>query len=503
MQDRKVFAFDNFISTQDKIAAIKKGQTVLQANLPEVKEAFALYNLLTPSVFFIQKQINAALIEKLALLRINTTKPDELKSILSSLLPKITPQGFVLIDNWHLASCRNTVLEVRNAFGISDELHTIDEHSIYWQQTKLSFANQDNNFSVETNDDKVDALAYSQVIAENDASLKSNDKELSLIANIPDSQLYKTLTQKYQDFGNSMCCQADASEISPNLDLLELYLYTLKQSLLDMFYNENTARLLYFANCGATNKPIKLEVLKYPNIILFDAINFIKERKQEGEDWFVLPHDKSPHGFINLRNFTDFAYTMIGSKRIDNIKYCLDCIRQENIPGDLMETGVCRGGAVIFMRGYLKAWNITDRKVWAADSFEGLPVPTHKEDTYWNMSKNRYPVLAIDLERVQNSFARYHLLDKQTVFLKGWFGDTLPNAPVEKIALLRLDGDLYESTMDALNACYHKVVSGGFIIVDDWGLEPCQKAVKDFRESHGITEEIIIIDSISVYWRKK
>jgi O-methyltransferase len=112
-------------------------------------------------------------------------------------------------------------------------------------------------------------------------------------------------------------------------------------------------------------------------------------------------------------------------------------------------------------------------------------------------------MLAIDLETVQNLFDRYSLLDGQVRFLKGWFKDTLPSAPIEKLALLRLDGDLYESTRDALNALYHKVVPGGFVIIDDYGcLAPCRRAVDEFREKNKIAEPLTPVDWTAVYWQR-
>ena len=289
------------------------------------------------------------------------------------------------------------------------------------------------------------------------------------------------------------------------MSLRARYLYTLKQSLLNNFYVENDARLLYLARCMTLRQPVDMAKLTDPRRTMPDVLEAIESCKAQGLEWYVLQVEKpdGTRGRINLRNHVDFAYTMIGRARMDNLEFCLDRIREENIPGDLMETGVCRGGAVIFMQGYLKAWDMRGRTVWAADSFEGLPKPVLEQDAGWDFSKENFPVLAIDVERVRNAFARYGLLDSNVVFLKGWFRDTLPSAPVEKLALLRLDGDLYASTMDALTACYHKVVPGGFVIIDDWALEPCRKAVEDFRETHGIDEELIAIDPVSVYWRKK
>ena len=194
---------------------------------------------------------------------------------------------------------------------------------------------------------------------------------------------------------------------------------------------------------------------------------------------------------------------MVGRKRLDNITQCLDIVRTENVPGDLIETGVWRGGASILMRGYLAAWEMNDRKLWVADSFEGLPVPSLPEDEGWDFSAAKVPILAIPLEEVQENFRRYNLLDDQVQFLKGWFCDTLSSAPIDKLAVLRLDGDLYESTMDGLNALYDKVSPGGFIIVDDYGdFEPCRRAITEFREKRGISDPIEIIDWAGAFWRK-
>jgi hypothetical protein len=88
-------------------------------------------------------------------------------------------------------------------------------------------------------------------------------------------------------------------------------------------------------------------------------------------------------------------------------------------------------------------------------------------------------------------------------FLPGWFSDSLPHAPVGQLAILRLDADLYASTMDALVPLYDKVAPGGFVVVDDyWAFTPCRMAITEFRESHGITEPIRRIDWSAVYWRK-
>jgi O-methyltransferase len=145
------------------------------------------------------------------------------------------------------------------------------------------------------------------------------------------------------------------------------------------------------------------------------------------------------------------AETMIGLIRLENLEGCIVSVVEDGVPGDLVETGVWRGGATIFMRGVLKAYGVKDGTVWAADSFEGLPRPntTHYPADKGSLMHTK-PQLAVSLKEVQANFRRYGLLDDQVRFLKGWFRDTLPTASVDQIAVLRLDGDLYESTMDGL-----------------------------------------------------
>lgn len=197
------------------------------------------------------------------------------------------------------------------------------------------------------------------------------------------------------------------------------------------------------------------------------------------------------------------AETMVGLRRLENLQELIFTVLKEKIPGDLLEAGVWRGGASIFMRGVLKAHGVQDRVVWAADSFQGLPPPRaeHAADRDDRHSLNRF--LAVSLSEVQRNFRRYGLLDDQVRFLAGWFAETLPTAPIDQLALLRLDGDMYGSTWDILSALYAKVSPGGFVVVDDYGAIPaCRSAVDDYREENGIQDDLIEIDWTGVYWRR-
>jgi hypothetical protein len=221
----------------------------------------------------------------------------------------------------------------------------------------------------------------------------------------------------------------------------------------------------------------------HPDFSSFDA-----EAREEGRDW---PAD---------------GETMIGLRRLNNLQLCITEAVRRGVPGDLIETGVWRGGATIFMRAVLKALGDEERIVWVADSFAGMPVANPESYPYdREMAYQRgLTQLIVSLEEVQANFARYGLLDDRVQFLKGWFKDTLPEAPIERLAVMRLDGDLYESTIDALRNLYPKLSVGGYVIVDDYKLfTACQAAVDDFRRDHGINDTIHDIDWSGVYWRRE
>ncbi|HJS38916.1 MAG TPA: TylF/MycF family methyltransferase [Burkholderiales bacterium] len=245
-------------------------------------------------------------------------------------------------------------------------------------------------------------------------------------------------------------------------DAKDLYLDLLKRCLTNMIYQD-------------------------PGRLLGSDLAFDLRTRAEGLDWPKVAH------------------TMIGIKRLDALHYCVEDVLDRRVPGDFIETGVWRGGACIFMRGVLKARGVTDRAVWVADSFAGLPPPDiakYPRDAGYNF--HEFKELAISLEQVQENFRRYGLLDDQVRFLKGWFRDTLPGAPVKSLAVLRLDGDLYESTIDALTHLYPKLEKGGYAIIDDYlDVEACKRATDDYRAAQGITEEIIPIDTSGVMWRKE
>lgn len=230
-----------------------------------------------------------------------------------------------------------------------------------------------------------------------------------------------------------------------------------------------------------TVKNTLVRFLARNSIILVKTKQLDVKVREQGADWPFL------------------GYTMAGHRRLQNVKACIEEVLANNVPGDFIETGAWRGGTTIFMRAMLKLYGDINRKVYVADSFEGLPVPKGSDDG-WDLSNIDY--LKVSQEAVENNFRRFGLLDSQVVFLKGWFCDSLPTAPVERLAILRLDGDLYSSTMDALVNLYHKVSPGGFVIVDDYYSWPsCQRAITEFLRSRSENPQLIKIDTSAVYWQ--
>lgn len=284
--------------------------------------------------------------------------------------------------------------------------------------------------------------------------------------------------------------------------LEERYLELLKKSLLDELYIENEALVSLLFQHLASGERRSLESLMRECVDIRHSKYYkaIAELRNHGA--FIRMFSGPGQEFTAARCIHVIAHTMIGRLRMNNLQDCMNQVVADKVPGDFLEAGVWRGGATIFMRGFLQAHGITRRKVWVADSFQGLPAPTLKQDEGWDFSAAAHPYLAVSDDYVRELFQRYDLLDAQVQFLKGWFKDTLPKAPIKKLALLRLDGDLYESTRDALTSLGHKVSPGGFVIVDDYYAFPqCRLAVDEYRKNNFITDPLTQIDQDSVFWR--
>ncbi len=265
-------------------------------------------------------------------------------------------------------------------------------------------------------------------------------------------------------------------------ELRELYLELLKGSLTHTLYAGADA--VGYPPRGPVRRAV-LNLMRRRGVVPVRILPDQERQRAEGRNWPL------------------FAQTMVGHARLDSLRSCIETVLAEDVPGDLIETGVWRGGASIFMRGVLKAHGVHDRTVWVADSFRGLPPPDPDRypadtDGRWHTAEN----LAIAVEQVKENFRRYGLLDDQVRFLEGWFKDTLPTVRDRRWSLIRLDGDMYESTMDALANLYPGLSPGGYLVVDDYSIEACRQAVHDFRRAERIEAPIEDIDWTGVYWRR-
>ena len=271
----------------------------------------------------------------------------------------------------------------------------------------------------------------------------------------------------------------------------ELYLALLKDVLLRINpperYREFPQSRLERSALASFAYPRLQSFLRKYNLALCST-KFDRDQRESGSDW---PSE---------------ADSMIGAARMNNLHDCVRTVIEDGIPGDFIETGVWRGGACIFMRGALKAYGDGQRTVWVADSFQGLPRPEKDYPADLDSGFDFYKfndVLGVSLDQVKNNFRRYGLLDNRVQFLKGWFRDTLPAAPIQRLAILRLDGDMYGSTIEALESLFPKLSVGGFVIVDDYvAIAECKQAVTDYRAKHNIAGSIVEIDRDGAFWRK-
>lgn len=305
----------------------------------------------------------------------------------------------------------------------------------------------------------------------------------------------------------------------------------------------------------ANGRELYIDMVKraVANILYEDrAVWSIDERNER-----VLENGFNLEQRVFGRDLPTEAHTMVGIRRLENLQRSVETVLRERVPGDLVETGVLRGGAAIFLRAVLKAHGVTDRRVIACDTFvkrkpvsRGLSsravrkslallasIPSRRwqrrlffalqntpgiqssfprvsdpsdEMVRWvmftcrNLSLMHNSLDRTSLAAVRSHFARYGLLDDQVIFLQGLFSDTLPRAPIDRIAVLRLDGDTYESTRDVLEAAYPRLSTGGYCIVDDYYAFPdCRRAVDEYRSAHGIGDALTVIDQCAVCWRRQ
>lgn len=188
------------------------------------------------------------------------------------------------------------------------------------------------------------------------------------------------------------------------------------------------------------------------------------------------------------------ALTLIGPTLLDELQELIEQAVKDDVPGDFVETGVWRGGACIWAAAVLESLG-SDKRVYACDSYEGLPPARHPKET---IDFSECVSLAVSLEEVEDNVNSFGLQDR-IVYVKGWFKDTMPTLNIP-VSVLRLDGDMYESTMDVLKYMYDRVSPGGYVVIDDYQLPPCKQAVDEFRSHKKLRGSLRT--RAGVWWQK-
>jgi O-methyltransferase len=247
-----------------------------------------------------------------------------------------------------------------------------------------------------------------------------------------------------------------------------------------------------------------LEQVKRALLDLLGPVTTRAVRQKDGGFEIEVVPEEEREKRIDGRDWPANGMTMIGLKRLENIQRCVEDVLADGVPGDLIETGVWRGGATIFMRALLAAHGEPDRRVWVADSFSGVPPPdpgSYPDDE--GDKHHTYEFLRVPVEEVKRNFERFGLLDQRVRFLEGSFRDTLPGLSGNRWSVVRIDGDMYESTIVALESLYPDLSFGGYVILDDYSRIPSsQSAVDDFRRENEIDTPLEDIDGTGVFWRK-
>jgi cephalosporin hydroxylase len=271
------------------------------------------------------------------------------------------------------------------------------------------------------------------------------------------------------------------------------YLEVLKGALLDEHHIENELRIDYLTRCVERGMRLNPVILRDPARHMKPELRKLQAARRSGR---VGEHDDDTADY--------FPYTTMGHVRLDHLQDCLETVQAEGIAGDFVECGTGRGGAAIFMRGFLEGHEIPERVVWVVDAFRASPASTNPvaADTRVPAGGRGFPELLPDLNSVRDGFARFELLDERVRFLQGPIADTLTDAPIETVSLLRIGADIGGAIGDALDGLYDNVAIGGFIIVDQYRSTAVQHAVDEFRSRRGIGDPLERTDWAGAIWRK-
>ena len=192
-------------------------------------------------------------------------------------------------------------------------------------------------------------------------------------------------------------------------------------------------------------------------------------------------------------------YTMVGVQRLNNFVAAIDEVNKKNIPGSIVELGVWRGGSMMVasqMNNEAAQMSLKKRDLYLFDAFEDIP-------GYGSNSFIKY--LQVDESFVKDGFLKFGVMNEHVHFRKGLFQDTVPSwNKNDKIAVLRVDGNFYDSYQDVMYYMYENVLLGGIVIFDDVMADHSGvlQFWKDFKKEQKLVEEFNRIDNGSGWFRK-
>jgi len=257
-------------------------------------------------------------------------------------------------------------------------------------------------------------------------------------------------------------------------------------------------------------------------------------------EWLIPQNYKFPALLVHTHDpwtIKNWKHLSRGYDEEERIKICIERIRGHTmvthdgllhsyriaryivrrlVPGAFVETGCCQGGAAA-MLAYAALHEGEERSLHLFDSFKGLPKPHRFEwqewmERDWKISKQDATgeitasgALVADKSDAERVLFEIVCYSKASVFFHvGWFQDTIPRACnfIGEISLLRLDGDLFDSTLVALRHLYPLVVKGGFVIIDDYALIGCRSACETYFKEEGIDPYLHYIDGVARYFVK-
>src|SRR5215217_2762674 len=201
----------------------------------------------------------------------------------------------------------------------------------------------------------------------------------------------------------------------------------------------------------------------------FDAFQSVTHYDLEQSDWKIDPLAR--------------PITLLPKAQLDLVETCVLDVAEREVPGDFIEAGIWRGGVIILMQALIRAHGLKGRRVFAADSFAGIPKNVRALNDPVDLWKDRW---VAPEDEVRRNIERFGLLDRNVVFVPGFFVDTLKGLARERFALIRLESDSYDSVETSLDYLYPLISTGGIVIIDDWHLPGCRMAVLNYREQFGI-----------------